>query len=258
MKGIHTFMNKIYFTEKHPIIISIIYSLLVLVFPIIAGVITTINQSNTEQTILVQGICFMFAAITAFVIMKRSRYSLKEYGFQASNNNKQILYYIPMILIELTSIFTGLRDGITLPYILNVLYFTLMVGICEEVFYRGLMLKTLSIKGSKYAVIAGSIIFGITHLGNLAGGANMTYTILQVVFATLFGFVCAELVIITRSIIYVIFFHFLHDFIAYISVDSLNRTIDYVILGIQMVLLLLYAVYLWFKISEEKMEVEIR
>lgn len=243
-------MNRKTYAEKHPLITSILYSLLILLFPVAAGVITTISKSDSTQLKLVQGICFMLAVIIALLIMKKSKYSFKEYGFdrQTANGNRHALWYIPMVLVELTALSYGFGEQNTPLYVLTVLFMTAMVGIAEEAFYRGLMLKTWSHKGDKYAIVVGSIFFGITHLGNLFGGADLINTIMQVFFAALFGFVCAELVVVTKSLVGPIFFHFLHDFIAYTGPQ--NENINYLIItGIQVIILVSYAVYLWKKIG---------
>ncbi len=59
--------------------------------------------------------------------------------------------------------------------------------------------------------LVASILFGICHLINIAGGAAVLTTTLQICFAVIYGFVLALIFIRSGSLIPCILFHALHD-----------------------------------------------
>jgi len=95
------------------------------------------------------------------------------------------------------------------------------------------------------------MLFGILHSANLLGGKQPLYVILQVIFAFIFALVCSEIVVITKSLIPVILWHTLHDFIAYITNDNFNN-LALIILAVQCVILIIFAFVLWRKIEDDK------
>lgn len=231
--------------------ISIFYALLILIFPVAAGVIVTIMEMETTQATLVQAGFTFLSAMVGIALMAKSNYSLTQYGFTGMTKEAKagVAWFLPLLVIEAFSFLPGFRENVTSGYLLAVLLFTLLVGINEEVYFRGLILKRLGEKGIRYAAVVSSVLFGVVHLVNLVGGADLTYTGLQIVFAALFGFVCAELVILTKSLIPVILWHFAHDFIGYVTVGEIT-TPALISVIVQIVLMLAYSVYLWKKIRK--------
>ncbi|GEM_PF-4491057 len=72
-------------------------------------------------------------------------------------------------------------------------------------------------QGLKVAILGSSILFSIGHLANLASGADLLMTLLQITYAFLFRLVCAEIVAKTKSIMFPIVWHAMHDFIAFLQ-----------------------------------------
>ncbi|MCW07411.1 CPBP family intramembrane metalloprotease [Listeria monocytogenes] len=77
----------------------------------------------------------------------------------------------------------------TILYYVVLLFFTLFVGISEEVFFRGLILSKLKSENMNSAIMISSALFAVLHLTNLAGGVSIEYAILQLLFAFIFGIV---------------------------------------------------------------------
>lgn len=76
----------------------------------------------------------------------------------------------------------------------------------------------------------------------------MNGTILQVIFAFLFGLVAAEISILTESIFIPIIWHTVHNFISYTSA-TWPKTSELILFAVQCVVLLGYGIYLWKAIS---------
>ena len=70
-------------------------------------------------------------------------------------------------------------------------------------------------------------------------------------FAFLVGFVLAEIVSITKNLWVVILWHASHDYISSITGDTLDRK-ALIVLAIQTVILLAYAICIWKSSTEEK------
>lgn len=63
----------------------------------------------------------------------------------------------------------------------------LLVGLTEEVLFRGLAYTALRGLGVGRAVVGSALIFGVVHLLNIAQGADVLATVLQVVYAFTVG-----------------------------------------------------------------------
>lgn len=231
----------------HPVLLSLIYAFVPLLFAVAAGVVVAISKADQTQTMLVQTASFTLSIAAGLALMGRSGRPLSEYGFFSSQgNNRELMWFIPLLLVEAGAFMVGFRGGITLTYVAVALVFTISVGVNEELYFRGLVLKALSAKGIRFAIIVSSLIFGVVHLANLAGGADVLYTFLQVLFSALFGLVCAEIVVKSKGLLVAIIWHFVHDLIGYVTVPELSTT-ALVVLGSQCAVLLGYAAYLWGK-----------
>ncbi|GEL06413.1 CPBP family intramembrane glutamic endopeptidase [Rummeliibacillus stabekisii] len=220
-------------------------------FYILGGVITQVLKMNEINSLLVNGICVWLSIIIALIYIWKSNFRFSDIGFRSieKKSKNKILFYFPVIIIEVIGFFVGVRN-VSEDYIFAAVFFTLAVGFAEEIYFRGLILKTLEGVGIKKAIIISSCIFGVTHLGNLAGGANIFYTIIQVIFAFTIGIVFAEIFYLTKSLIPVILWHFFHDAFGFLQKQpQINETILFA--GIQTVILILYALYMWKMIKEE-------
>ncbi|BCJ93112.1 CAAX amino protease [Anaerocolumna cellulosilytica] len=241
------------FSERNPVIASIIWAVIILVFYAIGGAVTTITGVQDASYLFLFGVFVLLSVIPAFIYMCRSRLSLQQYGFQKPYRKIQMAYYIPAIFIEALGFLAGFRE-LNPAYILSAFFFTLSVGIAEEFYFRGIMITLLSRMGTKKAILISSVIFGLTHIGNVAGGAKLSLTIVQIVFAFVFGIVFAELFVLTKSLVPVILWHFIHDFLGYIQTPSAELSNSQLLFftGIQTLILILYAFFLWKKLEQSK------
>ena len=89
------------------------------------------------------------------------------------------------------------------------------VALNEEVWFRGVLLAVLRPSGLRAAVVGSTVLFAVLHLANLAGGQGATASVLQLVFAALFGLVAAEVAVVTRSLWPAIAWHALWDLASY-------------------------------------------
>ncbi|MGE7998606.1 CPBP family intramembrane glutamic endopeptidase [Lysinibacillus sp. NPDC093190] len=230
--------------KNSPILLSILFTVLALIFPTIAGVIVSVkNITSLSSICLIQFIFTTAGVLITLWIMKKSKFSFQDFGFRKF---KAEAWIAVIVVSELVSFLNGItdKDGFSAQYVLILLLFVIAVGFCEELIFRGLVFKYLSAKGLKVAIIGSSILFSIGHLANLFSGQDFLMTLLQVTYAFLFGLVCAEIVAKTKSIIFLIVWHAMHDFIAFLT-DSEPNVLSVSIYVFHCLVLMGLAIYFW-------------
>lgn len=235
------------FSQKHPYFTVVLAGLLCTFMTALGVAFSQIRELDTLDTYLAITGFLAASVIIGLIIMKKSGSGLDAYGVcrGKAGTGKKVVWYLPIFLIEILPVAVyGFQELDSVVTTAILLLYTLAVGINEEIYFRGIALKVLKIKGKKKAVIGASVIFGVFHVVNLLNGKNILYIILQVVFAFLVGLVLAEIVCITGSLIGVIAWHTTHDFIAYSTGDVLD-TKGLIILTVQVAVLLGFSVYLW-------------
>ena len=94
----------------------------------------------------------------------------------------------------------------------------LMIGAFEELAFRGVFLPSLlsrygrDQKQLRLTVILSSAAFGLIHLVNMAEGAGVGATLLQVGYSFLIGGMCAIVLVKTGNLFYCILLHGVYDF----------------------------------------------
>lgn len=104
----------------------------------------------------------------------------------------------------------------------DVLLFSMMIGVSEELLCRGFIFQLFNRIGFWAAVNFSAIGFGLMHFYNLSAGQNVTYTIYQAIDAALFGYFALGLMIFTGSIWVPVLFHGLYN-LPVITIDNLGR-----------------------------------
>lgn len=151
-----------------------------------------------------------------------------ESGFVRLKSWRILLPYLPLFLLviiskisEITSLGIHVSD---LNFILVGLFVYVTGGFMEEAVFRGLVLRTLLPQGLVRAAVLSSMIFAVVHLLNLAAGANLAATILQVIVAFLMGLAFVAPLAVTRNIWPLVFIHALSNFVQYLAVGGLLDT----------------------------------
>ena len=114
---------------------------------------------------------------------------------------RPMLFYVTLLLIASSSLWSGIeiKYGATEAalYVINML----LVGILEEVIFRGFLFLAMAKDNIKSAVIVSSVTFGIGHIINLLSGAELVSTLCQIGCATAIGFLFVVVFIKTKSIL---------------------------------------------------------
>jgi membrane protease YdiL (CAAX protease family) len=84
------------------------------------------------------------------------------------------------------------------------------------------------------------------HASQAFSGTGLSMVTLTIINAFIFGIVASEIVMLTKSIIPVIIWHTLYDFINWISLVS--GTTELILIIIQSIIMVIYASFLWTKL----------
>ncbi len=189
-------MNRLY--QKKPVLFAVLW--------IVAYVVTVSAADNISETVgiaksVTAVVCGLLAAVL-LVWMKRNRL-FGEYGLcRPVIPAGKLLYYIPLAVLASINIWSWFAlNGTVLEAVLYIISM-LLVGLLEELIFRGLLFKAMCKDGIKAAIIVSSVTFGIGHIVNLVNGsgADLFSNLLQVVYAIAAGFLFTILFYKTKSL----------------------------------------------------------
>ncbi|MBQ8859697.1 MAG: CPBP family intramembrane metalloprotease [Clostridia bacterium] len=118
----------------------------------------------------------------------------------------------------LSILFGEARVTAPLPAVLLFAVLCLAVATFEELLFRGLLLPALCSRlpatpwGRCRAILAASAVFALSHLANLASGASLPATLLQVGYSFLVGCAASVLFLQGGGILLAIAFHAVYNF----------------------------------------------
>lgn len=123
------------------------------------------------------------------------------------NVRKVYLYYLPLILISSVNFWCGVTIRATFLEILLYILSMCLVGLLEELIFRGLLFKGMCKSNITAAIIVSSLTFGFGHIVNLLLGEPVFETLLQLVYASAIGFCYTALFHVSGSILPCILSH---------------------------------------------------
>jgi len=226
--------------EKHPYRFVGAMFLTVLGVYVLAGAVT--KRLGLPSETLYYGANATLAVIAVALVTGLGWW--RTIGFRRPDRPRVLwLFWLPF-LTALANLVGGLRP-VDPGRALTFLALALAVGLVEEVFFRGLMLRPLLKRGLWRAVLVSTVLFGLMHSLNVAAGWNALAVALQISYALAIGFGYAALVIRTGVIWPLVLAHALTDLFGYLGANTLTieaapSTIEVVIsLGV----IVIYVVY---------------
>lgn len=206
---------------------SLIVAVTLTIFPIISGLIIAINEIDTIQGYYIQGAFMMLSLLIPITLMRILKIRPKKIGFNRmeKGSGKIVLLFLPLVAAKALFLFFGINYDIYA--VVSLVFFTFAIGVSEEIYFRGLILKELATCFTvKKTVILSSIFFAAVHSAQAFSGSSLLMVLLSILNAFIFGVVAAEIVIITRSIIVMIIWHILFDFVNWISLVKEQRRLS--------------------------------
>lgn len=226
-----------------PWMVGTLCALVPVVFTAVASAAAQILGFGDVPSTLAIAVGATVSAMIGLVIMARSPVRLADYGFRAPRNGRVALWFLPAIAtIAIVVVTQGVHESGAV--IAASVLMTVAVALNEEVWFRGIVLAVLRAKNLRTGIVGSSILFGVLHLANLAGGADLGASILQLLFAVLFGLVAAELVVSTGSLWPAIAWHAAWDLATLAGGDAQTGRTS-IGVAIACAVMIAYAVLLW-------------
>lgn len=151
----------------------------------------------------VGAVALLFAAIAAF--------KWRDMKFGAPHSLLKVMWFPMLVLLAISSLAltTGMPEG---KVVFFVAFNTFLVGVSEEVMFRGVLFRAL-LENSKVwtSIIITTILFGAVHVLNGFTTGEWGMAILQAFAAGMSGLIFIAIVIRTGSLWPAIIYHFLWD-----------------------------------------------
>lgn len=206
------------------ITISFLWTVLLMLFPVISGIIVAIRKTDTIETICIQGIFMVIPTFIVCVLIVAKKFSCEdlklnllkvENGKKPSNKKesiKKLFFMLMPIIIYIPHAIGGFTwKGIN--YFLATFFLYLFVGISEELFFRGIIPATLGKTFEDTGVLIGAtIFFALAHIASALTGLGLLLTILTIINAALFGLMAMAYRNAFGTILPIMLIHFLFDF----------------------------------------------
>ncbi len=226
---------------------SLMLSIVLMSFPVVSGIIVAVNNMEVPQSYWVQG-AFMLLSVTVPVgILLITGVRPSQIGFVGMRKGslKTVLYFIPVIMAKAGFLFFGINHDI--ERIIALTFFTAAIGLSEEIYFRGIILKRVKMCFSiKQTVLLSSILFATVHASQAFSGEGFVMVTMAVLNSLIFGIVAAEIVILTGSLIPAMIWHTLYNFINWVS--PVQGTTEIILIVVQSIALIAYGIYLWRKL----------
>ena len=210
---------------KHKVLViykSLLWCLLILLFPIASGTLSVILDLDTVATLFLQGNFMALALIPPSILVFSGKWQWREIGFEKFDLTacRRVIYFAPILVVFVPVAVKGFYFK-SIGYVLGSLFLYLFVGISEEVYFRGIIPRYLKGEFSTTGiVILSAFIFGIGHIATAFTASNVFEISLTVLNAFIFGWLAMEMTMISSNIIPAFLVHFLFDFETKIVVMS--------------------------------------
>lgn len=163
------------FIVRHPVLTALIFLILISVFSAVPAIFTGILELSEIHTMNVYTASFALSALIAVLIMRHSSYSLSDYGLtlKADYSFGRFLGFIPLVLVTGVIFVAGIDTTLSVYLFVAAFLYVLAASINEELYFRGLILRVLRAKGTGFAVILSSLLFGLAHLGSVTAARDL-------------------------------------------------------------------------------------
>ena len=244
-------------TKSRSAIYSVLWAVIVIAFPVASGVIVVVSKADATASRLIQA-AFIYASIVVPLVYCRvKKIALKDILLTGIDwaGVRTYLYYLPLVAVLLPMIVSGVDFSDT-GHVLATLLFTLGVGIAEELYFRGMVLRLLGTSFAPLpAVFISVLIFGIAHASGAFVESSLVMVSLSILNAFLFGWVAAETALITKNIVPLMLFHCLFDFFTYQMLVTGNAMI--MVFAVRGTLMAIVAVYLLIKLKQQSENLQV-
>lgn len=216
------------FTKQHPFLLvglleTAVVAVFLVAFLVIRNVIITMSASDID--LVLNGIAYAVLAVGTILLLNRLKW-WKVAGFRRPYRWYFILlFWLPLLPLGLNFV-GGMKLATIEPWRIGIFgAISLLVGFVEEGIFRGVMVRSLYVKGIWTAAVVSSVLFGLAHSVNFMLGEDIQAVALQLVYTTtIYGFASAALVIYTGTLWPIVVIHFLIDFVSWLQAGTTLKT----------------------------------
>jgi len=203
--------------QKNALVLAILYTIIIGIGMYISLHWAGYQYGNPKFVRVLFWVEIVLLALSLFWV--KTYYSWTSIGLAKITNKKELLWFFPpatliiyIILVFLSNI--KIQDGDFGLFILVGLT-TLLVGISEEIVYRGVVLRSFfKNKNVWIAMIISAVLFSLLHAVNYFGGVSINGMFSQLLGTFILGALFfAPIAIRLGSLWPLIIFHWLWDFI---------------------------------------------
>lgn len=198
---------------------------------------------------------FSIAMILVLLSFMKKNGLMEKYGLcKLDGSCKEFLYFIPLLAICTVNFWNGLSIEPSVGESVLTAATKGMVGIAEELIFRGLLFVCMCKTNVKSAIVVSSLTFGIGHIVNLLNGAPLFDTSCQIIYACAIG-LCFTLVFKTgKSIIPCLLTHFvINASSAFGALPEDSQTFQIIVTVFLAVISIGYSLYLIVKYKDRIM-----
>lgn len=230
-------MNKLY--SKSEIWFAILW---IVIYIVGASLTDALSEMVGIEQIFTSILLTVMSIILILWIVKNGH--REKYGLcKPSHHPKYYLFYIPLVIMISLNLWFGINKDLNFVSIIFPFITMLLVGIVEEIIFRGLLFRAMEKDSPKAAIIVSSITFGIGHIINLLsmGLDGLLPNILQVLYATAAGFMFVIIFYKGGSLLPCIITHSLFNAMSVFSSPVIETTKIQIISAI--ILIIIHTVY---------------
>ena len=190
---------------------------------------------------MLAGLAMIAAGILAFI---RCFHLEEKYGLvKWRGSAKEYLFFLPMLILMTGNLWGGVGMAYDGTAQLFAVLSMLLVGLIEELIFRGFLFRALlSRDPAPAAIIISALTFGIGHIVNLLAGQGGLETLIQMFFAIAWGFLLTFVFYKSGSLWVCIIVHGLVDVFSTFAAAKSNSGYVYVIVTI--IVSITYCAYL--------------
>lgn len=199
---------------------SFLFIIILMFLQILTGIATN-SILSLPRGIDIIAQAFMSVFTLVILLLFGNSYVFK----QEKEKTRKGLFYGLFFIITLILITIANSKGFSyIPSVINLLIFSFLVGLSEELLCRGFLLNELlekfgqTKKGIWFSIVFSGFLFGIIHITNVLGGEqDLISTIIQVISATSAGMAFGIIYFKTKNIWSLIILHALWDFAIFLG-----------------------------------------
>lgn len=194
-----------------------------------------------ESAAMLAGLAVIAAGLLAFV---KTAHLEEKYGLvKWRGHAREYLFFLPVLVLMTGNLWGGVGMAYEGTAQLFAVLSMFLVGLVEELIFRGLLFRALLQRDAPpVAITISAVTFGIGHIVNLLAGQGSLESLIQVIFAVAWGFLFTMLFYHSGSLLVCIFVHWMVDVFAKFT-TGVSRS-DYIYVTVTILVSIAYCLYL--------------